>query len=217
MPDHDDIPQQPGSERLEHLSSGEPILIPKWDRDDTRSRSVDEVHQYFTDRVCAIMEQGEPVHLVAVPWGWLADAIRATDTARAFLRAGNWRDFAEAGEAVRKMREVLSELLDAVDAVAIDEAESYRDVDRVTAAKATAAKLVRPGELRQGEATGTTANVGRCSLCKIRGVVGFRCADEACPGITEGEATGTGEAICCCPSVACPVHGLPPGSASGGW
>ncbi len=22
---------------------------------------------------------------------------------------------------------------------------------------------------------------------------------------------------CCCPSVACPVHGLPPGSACGGW
>ena len=22
---------------------------------------------------------------------------------------------------------------------------------------------------------------------------------------------------CCCPSVACPVHGLPSGSASGGW
>lgn len=25
------------------------------------------------------------------------------------------------------------------------------------------------------------------------------------------------EAHCCCPGVACPVHGLPPGSASGGW
>lgn len=23
--------------------------------------------------------------------------------------------------------------------------------------------------------------------------------------------------VCCCPSVACPVHGLPPGSACGGW
>jgi phosphoglycerate-specific signal transduction histidine kinase len=23
--------------------------------------------------------------------------------------------------------------------------------------------------------------------------------------------------VCCCPSVACPVHGLSPGSACGGW
>jgi len=25
------------------------------------------------------------------------------------------------------------------------------------------------------------------------------------------------ESLCCCPSVACPIHGLPPGSSSGGW
>lgn len=41
-----------------------------------------------------------------------------------------------------------------------------------------------------------------------------RTAEPKNAGCTEAGPSPSG---CGCPSVACPVHGLPPGSASGGW
>ncbi len=37
------------------------------------------------------------------------------------------------------------------------------------------------------------------------------------PSLEAQITTAQEKAVCCCPSVACPVHGLPAGSASGGW